>query len=155
MKFTSPESDGIAAPVRVGVCGSREPGVNRPKTEWRRGSESVASSVVSASKMPYFADESSTTPPLPNPVIFSTPLLTFLLTVLWKRRGVNQRGGSTETTHRAFIRGLSTTLSFGSHFSQIPQPPVIHAQQLRNWRAMGTRYLCAKSAQTAGANPNQ
>jgi len=36
---------------------------------WRRGSESVASSVVSAPKMPDFADESSTTPSLPGPAL--------------------------------------------------------------------------------------
>ena len=40
--------------------------MSRPQDELGRGSESVALSVVSASKMPYFADESSTTPALPD-----------------------------------------------------------------------------------------
>jgi hypothetical protein len=39
-------------------------------TSWRRGTESVASSVVSASKMLDSADESRTTPPLPDPALF-------------------------------------------------------------------------------------
>jgi hypothetical protein len=36
---------------------------------WRRRSESVASSVVSALKMLDFVDESSTTPALPEPAL--------------------------------------------------------------------------------------
>jgi len=41
-----------------------------PSLHWRRRSESVASSVLSAPKMPDFADESSTTPLLPDPTPF-------------------------------------------------------------------------------------
>jgi hypothetical protein len=46
------------------IAGAQEPKNGRNASEfeeilgWRRGSESVASSVVSALKMPHFADES-------------------------------------------------------------------------------------------------
>src|ERR1017187_1463423 len=56
-------------------------------TYWRRGSESVALSVVSALKMPCFEGESSTTQPLPSLALSLHPLLTLLLTAAQQENG--------------------------------------------------------------------
>src|SRR5262245_56809419 len=66
---------GFLLPAQERVSGSSS------DYEWRRGTESDASSVVSGLKMFDFTDESSTAPSLPGPAT-PTSLLTFLLTML-------------------------------------------------------------------------
>src|SRR5258706_8418046 len=116
-----------ACRLRTGLTLSAQPPIPPPSPR-----RTVRSSIASRNRecVPLHVNPASARRPSTGRVRRSPQGYLLTRPVLWKRRGVNQRGGSTETTHRAFIRGLSTTRSFGSHFSQIPQPPVIHAQQL-------------------------
>src|ERR1019366_771969 len=74
--------------ISLKICPSlhKNPCIYR-RFRWRRGSESVALSVVSALKMPCFEGESSTTQPLPSLALSLHPLLTFLLTAAQQENG--------------------------------------------------------------------